>query len=218
MTVDTFAQEIRHAMRALRRSPAFTIAAALTLALGIAANTVMFSIVNTTVLKPLPYDAPERIVRIFETKPRQPDELRSLAHPTLDAWRSVKSFEAIALFSPWSLDILANDRADQVHGAAVSNRFFSVMRTQPAKGRGFTEQEYLPKGPLAIILSDKLWKSRFNGDASIVGKTAVFDRMSFTIVGVMPQGFAYPSRAEFWVTTGIDPEYDARQARHLSGI
>ncbi|HEX9755569.1 MAG TPA: ABC transporter permease, partial [Gemmatimonadales bacterium] len=211
-------QDLRYALRQLRKHPGFTAAAGLTLALGIGANTLVWSVVNGVVLRPLPYEEPERLVRIFETAPGRPDELRSIAHPTLDAWADLQAFESVALYGPWSLDFAGDGRPEQLQGAVVSKGFFATLRVQPARGRAFTIEEHRPGGPKVIILSDGLWRRRFAADPAIVGRVVALDGSRFEVVGVMPSGFAYPTGAEYWVTTGLDHEYGERRARHLSAI
>jgi putative ABC transport system permease protein len=217
--MDTLLQDLRYAMRTLRTSPGFTLAVIATLALGIGANSAIFSVVNGVLLRPLPFDQPDRLVRIFETPPERPEELRSIAHPTLDAWdEGLQSFEGIALFGPTSLVWAADDRPQELSGATVSSAFFSVLRARPALGRTFTPEEHKPGGPRALILSDGLWRQRFGADRSVLGKSLMLDGTSFTVVGVMGPGPVYPPTAEFWTTTALDAEYNERGARHLSGI
>ena len=214
----TLLQDLRFELRLLRRAPGFTAVAVLTLALGIGACTLIWSIVDGVVLRPLPYEDPSRLIRIFETARGQSTELRSIAHPTLDAWTDLQAFEAIALYGPWSLDLSGSGRPEQLQGAAVSRGFFSTFRVEPVQGRTFTAEEHLPQGPKAILLSDGLWRRRFGGDPGILSRPLTLAGEPFTVVGIMPREFAFPPQAEFWVTTGLDAEYDARQARHLQAI
>jgi putative ABC transport system permease protein len=217
--MSTLLQDIRYALRTLRAAPGFTAAVVLTLALGIGANTAIFSVVNAVLLRPLPYDQPDRLVRIFETPPGRPDELRSIAHPTLDEWDlGLRSFEGVALFGPTTLALATDERPEQLSGATVSAAFFSILRATPALGRVFTPEEYRPGGPRALVLSDGLWRRRFGADRDILGKSLTLDGTPFTVVGVMAPRRMYPPDAEFWTTTALDPEFDARGARHLSAL
>jgi putative ABC transport system permease protein len=202
----------------LRRSPGFTLAVTLTLAGGIGANSLVWTVVDGVVLRPLPYDEPGRLVRVFETAPGRPDEIRSIAHPTLDAWSDLRTFESIALYGPWSLDFAGEGRPERLEGAAVSTGFFATLHVQPVLGRSFTADEHRPGSPKVIVLSEPLWRRRFGGDPAILGRTLRLSGDPFQVVGVMPRGFAYPAGADFWVTTALDAEYGARRARHLSAI
>src|SRR5436190_406374 len=217
--MNTLLQDVRYALRTLRAAPGFTAAVVLTLALGIGANTAIFSVVNAVLLRPLPYDQPDRLVRIFETPTARPDELRSIAHPTLDEWDlGLRSFEGVALFGPTTLALATDERPEQLSGATVSAAFFSILRATPALGRVFTPEEYRPGGPRALVLSDGLWRRRFGADRDILGKSLTLDGTPFTVVGVMAPRRMYPPDAEFWTTTALDPEFDARGARHLSAL
>ena len=216
--MDSLFQDIRFAVRTLRSSPTFTLAVVATLALGIGANTAIFSVVNTVLLRPLPYPEPDRLVRIFETPPGRPDDLRSIAHPTLNDWTNLRSFEGIALYGPTSLTFASNGRPRQVSGASISQSFFAILRAKPAHGRAFTPEEYRPGGPRAVVLSDALWRDQFGADPQILERSLLLDGESFRVVGVMAPAPAFPPGAAFWTTTGLDAEYDARSARHLSAL
>ena len=217
--MDQLLHDLRSAVRSALRTPGSSAVVVLTLAVAIGANTLVFSVVHGILVRPLPYPQPDRLVRIFETAPGQPDELRSVAHPTLAEWQgSVRPFERLALFGPWSVDLAGEGRPEQLSGAAVTGEFFRVFGVAPAVGRDFLPAELRPHGPRAIVLADALWRRRFGGDPLILGRALDLSGQTFQVVGVMPPGFAYPSSAEFWVTTAVDPEHDARAARHLSAI
>src|SRR6266567_599366 len=127
--MQTLLSDLRYSVRSLLRVPSFAIAVVAVLALGIGANTAIFSVVNAVLLRPLPYDQPDRLVRIFETPPGRPDELRSIAHPTLDEWDlGLRSFEGVALFGPTTLALATEERPEQLSGATVSAAFFSILR------------------------------------------------------------------------------------------
>ena len=212
------ARDIRVAARRLVRSPGFAIAAALTFALGIGANTALFSVVDAVLLRPLPYPEPDRIVRVYETAPRTGDT-RSIAMPTLLDWRpGLRSLSGLAAFSPWTFDVSGAGRPEQLAGAAVSQDFFQVMGIEPALGRAFLPGEQQPGGGRVVVLSHGLWRRRFAGDRGILGGTIRLDGEPYTIVGIMPPGFGYPDRAELWAPLSIDHEFDRRDARHLSVI
>ncbi|MGE5803234.1 MAG: ABC transporter permease [Gemmatimonadota bacterium] len=212
-------QDLRYALRTLRASPTFTAAVIATLALGIGANTAIFSIVNAVLLRPLPYEDPDRLVRIYETAPGRPDDLRSVAQPTLEDWESgLQSFEGIALYGPVSLDLAGAGRPQQLAGASVTAAFFPILRAKAALGRTFTPEEYRPGGPRALVLSDGLWRRQFGADPQVLERPVTLDGESFTVVGVLAPGPLYPRDAEFWTTTAVDHEFTERGARHLSAL
>jgi len=213
-------QDIRYAVRQLVTHPGFTAVAVATLGLGIGASSAIFSVVNGVLLRPLPYEAPERLVRIFETPPNRPNELHSVAMPTLADWNAgVRRFDAIALYGPTGLDLGGDQgRPEQLSGAMVSPAFFDVLRSHPVLGRSFTAEEQLPGGPRVVIMSDRLWRRRFGADPGVVGRSLTLSGDPFTIIGVMAPGFGYPAGAEFWTSTALDGEFTERAARHLSAI
>jgi putative ABC transport system permease protein len=218
--MDALLQDIRLAVRQLVTHPGFTAVAVATLGLGIGATSAILSVVNGVLLRPLPYEQPERLVRIFETPPDRPDELRSVAMPTLAGWSAgVHRFDAIALYGPTELDLGGDQgRPEQLSGVTVSAAFFDVLRVRPALGRSFTPEEQQPGGPRVVILADGLWRRRFGADGGVIGRTLSMGGDPFTIIGVMPPGFGYPAGAEFWTSTALDAEFNERGARHLSAI
>ena len=213
-------QDLRYAARQLVTRPGFTAVAVATLGLGIGASSAIFSVVNGVLLRPLPYEQPQQLVRVFETPPHRPDELHSVALPTLADWSAaLHSFDGIALYGPTSLDLGSSEgRPEQLSGALVSPAFFDVLRVRPALGRFLTSEEQRPGGPRVAILSDRLWRRRFGADSGVVGRSLTMSGDPFTIIGVMPSGFGYPAGAEFWTSTALDYEFDERAARHLSAI
>ena len=198
--------DLSHALRLLRRRPGFAALAVVTLALGLGATTGVFSIVNGVLLKSLPYSDPDRLVRIFETAPpSQGGDLRSIAIPTLEAWRTgLRRFDGVALYGPASFDISAGDRPAQIYGATATRSLFGVLGVTPVLGRLFTDDEERPGGPLVALLSHRLWRERFGGEAGILGRSIRLNRQLFTVIGVMPAGFAYPADAMIWVSIGTD--------------
>ena len=211
--------DLRAAARSALRSPSASAIVVLTLAVAIGANALAFGLVQGVLLRPLPYPQPDRLVRLWETAPAGPDELRSIAHPTLAEWqRSLRSFEAIALFGPWEADLGGEGRPELLAGAMVSRDYFRVLGVAPAQGRAFVEAETRPGGPRAVLLADGLWRRRFGADPAIVGRTLVLSGEPFGVVGILPAGFAYPKGAELFVSTAVDHEYDRASARHLSAV
>ncbi|HEX6464151.1 MAG TPA: ABC transporter permease [Vicinamibacterales bacterium] len=182
----SLAQDLRYAVRLLRRSPGFTVVAALTLMLGIGATTAIFSVVHGVLLKPLPYPEPDQLIRVFEESPSQPEFSASIA--TLLAWREQsRAFESIAAFQRADLQ-LGGDRPEQLRGMRVTARFFHTLGYAPSFGRDFTQDDEAIGHETVAILSHPIWVRRFNADPSIVGRTVILSGRSFEIVGVLPPG------------------------------
>jgi predicted permease len=208
--VTTLMQDLRYGLRTLRKAPAFTVIALLTLALGIGANTAIFSIVNAVLLKPLPFPESEKLVFMTSALEKQ-GVSRNFATSYADFldWRSTaKSFTAMASYHQDSFTLAGMDQPLHVSGETVSSDFFSILGTQPLLGRGFTRDEEKP-GTRVVVLSHDLWQSAFHGDRGIIGRAITIYKESYTVVGVMPAGFAFPLDAEppkLWRTLAIDSE------------
>jgi predicted permease len=209
--VGAFIQDFRYGLRTLRNSPGFTIVAVITLALGIGANTAIFSIVNAVLLKPLPFPEPDRLMYVNSGRspnagPAQPF---AISYPDFFDWRSTaKSFTAIASYHGDSFTLTGLDEPLHVNGYTVSGDFFSVLGTPSLLGRGFTREEEKP-GTRVVVLSHQLWQSAFHGDRSIVGRAITMDKQSYTVIGVMPASFAFPLDNDpplLWRTLAPDME------------
>lgn len=206
----TLLQDLRYGLRTLRKSPAFTVIALFTLALGIGANTAIFSIVNAVLLKPLPFPESDKLVFMTSAFEKQ-GVTRNFATSYADFldWRSTaKSFTAMASYHQDSFTLAGMDQPLHVSGETVSGDFFSILGTQPMLGRGFTRDEEKP-GTRVVVLSHDLWQSAFHGDRGIIGRAITLYKESYTVVGVMPAGFAFPLDAEppkLWRTLAIESE------------
>jgi putative ABC transport system permease protein len=195
--MDTILNDIRLALRRLRRTPGFTFVAVLTLALGIGANTAIFSVVNAALLRPLPYPDAQRIVRLYATR----DGGRgTVSPPDFTDWREQADvFQGMAaLNSADDFTLTGSGSPERVLGAQVTADFFSVLQTPPAIGRGFTPSEEVVGQNKVAILSYTLWQQRFGGRPDIVGQSIEMDRVRYTVVGVMPRNFEYPQGAKLW--------------------
>jgi putative ABC transport system permease protein len=201
-------QDIRFAIRSLRRAPAFTTAAVGTLALGIGATLAVFNVVNGVLLRPLPYHDPARIQMIWITNTNEAGERSDLPLSSgfyLDIERQAGRFESMAAFRAWSYVLTAagNDEAEPLSGARVSPALFSVLGTRPVLGQPFTAMDAVPGAPNVALISHDLWQRRFGGDRTIVGRLVTLNGQSFTVTGVMPPGFAFPRGAELPTTFGF---------------
>jgi len=193
-------QDLRYAFRNLRSSPGFLLIAILTLALGIGANTTIFGVISSTLLKPLPFPDPDRLVLVWETFGKGPNNWNIVSAPNFwDFQRQSRSFEAIAIFDSagrgYNLSPTRNSQeAEQVSGLRVSSGFFSVLGAKPLLGRTFLPEEETLGRDHEVVLSYGLWKERYDGDPSLVGRTIPIDGAEFTVVGVMRPEFEW----QFW--------------------
>ena len=214
-----------YAARLLRRTPGFTAVALVTLALGIGANTAIFSIVNAVLLRPLPYASPERLVMIGD---RGPDGAAgNVGYATFLDWRDRShAFEEMALIRSWSPTLIADGSPERIGGMRVSANFFHTLGVRPAIGRDFRADEDTPNGWRVVILSDGLWRRRFNGDPSAIGRVISMNDLQFTIIGVMPPAFEpliserFYRRADMWALVGYDRSQPSacRSCQHLKAI
>jgi len=208
-------QDVRFAARILRKQPGFAAAIVLTLGLGIAANTTVFTIVNGALLRELPFEGAERIVSLgVRNLGNAQSQGSGLSYPDLQDWRTAqRTFEGIGAAAERGVDVSDNDRpAVRVRGAYVSWDTFALIRQRPALGREFSEVDDRPGAAPVVILGDAVWRTRYLSDPRILGTTIRVDGVPSTIIGVMPQGFGFPLRAELWVPLIALPE-DARRSR-----
>ena len=189
--MDSFARELRYAARSLARSPGFSAAAILALALGIGGSSAIFSVLENVALKPLSIPEPERLVRLYEVLPSSPNEPWATAD-YLDLARENASFEATASIRAARLSMTGKAGPMQVVAAKVSSTLFATLKVHPALGRGLTRDEDVEGGPHSVVISDGLWKREFGGDARILGQSVTLDGRSYTVVGVMGPGFRFP--------------------------
>ncbi len=198
LAVETFFQDVRYALRTLRKSPSFTVVCVLTLGLGMGASTAIFSVVNAVLLRPLPYPNHDRLVRVEERHPGS-----SAANFTyasfLDLRREAKTIENTAAFRPWSFNLAGEGEPEQVPGAMVSGDFFSVLGSTPLLGRMIRAEDDAPGADnRVVVISYALWESRFGADRGIVGRTLRVSAEDYHVIGVMPRGFDYPEKSELW--------------------
>ena len=191
--VDELGQDIRYAVRVIRRNPGFGVAAALTFALGIGASTAIFSVVHGVLLRPLPYKDPDRLVVLWERQPGRGNDRNVVSVPNYEAWRSrARSFDGMAALVPLPATIGVAPNPEHVMGAEVSPGYFETLGVSPALGRTFASNEEQNGGADVIVLSDGFWRSHFGGDDQVIGRTLALDGRPHTIVGVMPWSFDPP--------------------------
>ena len=216
MIADTL-NDMRYALRQLLKAPGFTIVAVLTLAFGIGATSAIFSVVNTVMLRPLPWADSDTLIRLFEIVPQY--GRFSVAPANFLDWRQQSaSFERVAAYSNGSDTYIGSEGPERLTMTSVTHDLFDVLRAAPALGRGFKPEEDQPKQNNVIVLSHGMWQRRFGGDTSILGRTLTLSGAPVTVVGVMPAGFYFPNReSEFWRPIGF-PANPTRGGHYIQVI
>jgi putative ABC transport system permease protein len=208
----TFWQDLHYGARMLLRNPAFTLVAVLALTLGIGATTAIFSVVNSVLLKPLPYPESERLVFLSEWSP-QIDGM-SISYPNFTDWREQNEvFEKIGVYRRQSYNLTGTGAPERLVGGMVSADLFAALRVNALRGRLFTNDEDQPGATPVALLSYGLWQRRFGGDTNTIDQQLTLNGRSYTVIGIMPPDFAFPSRAELWTPVGQsakDPGWESR--------
>jgi putative ABC transport system permease protein len=219
--MQTFMADVRYAVRSLQRTPSFTLAVVAVLALGIGANTAIFSILNAVLLRPLPFPEPERIVRLFHVPPPAtfPGIERFALSPAnfYDWQRDARSFEGMALYRGRPLTLTGSGTPQAIVAGAVGAGFFDIMRTRPMLGRTFRADEDTPEARV-VVLSHRFWNTQMGGAADVIGRTLKLSDEAYTVVGVMPPDFAVDSwfavSREIWVPLGLTAAQRAVRENH----
>ena len=209
--METFLQDLRYALRGMRRSPGFTSAAVLTLALGMGATTAIFSVVRAVLLAPLPYSEPDRRVMIW-SRWKDFDKTWLADGEVMDYRRECPSLESVAAWSSDAANLTGGGEPVRIGIASVTANTFDTLGSRPQLGRGFTDDEDRPGGPPAAVLSHALWQNRFGADPEILGRVVELDGVARRVVGVMPRGFALPTDftvdaaepSQIWIPLQID--------------
>jgi putative ABC transport system permease protein len=201
-----FWQDFTYALRVLRRQPGVTFVAVLTLALGIGANSAIFSAVNAVLLRPLPYDDPDRLMTVWEKRPAEGvnDNVVSPAD-FLDWTRMNQSFEAMAAMTNTTADLTGVGEPEKLNVGVVSPAFFDVLRVRPALGRTFRSEEGIVGKPRVVVLTHALWKTRFGSDPSVIGRTMTLNGNPSEVVGVLPSSFEFPDdTVDLWAPLQLE--------------
>jgi hypothetical protein len=196
--------DLRQAFRLLVHQPLFTTVAVLMLALGIGASTAIFSVVHAVLLRPLPYPDSHRLVAITESREGTPAAVSPVNF--YDWEREARLFEAMGIYAEQQSTLVSNNRAESIDGYGVSSSLFRVLGLQPQVGRWLTIDDDRAGGPGSVVLADALWRRSFGADPNVVGRTALFDGVSYTIVGVAPPAMRFPERAEAWFSLGLSAD------------
>jgi putative ABC transport system permease protein len=217
--IENLGRDLRFGVRSLAKSPLFTGMAAAILALGIGANCAMFSLIDTVLLRPLPFPDAERIVVVWERPPHQGGHNPVSPVNYLDWRERAHSFDAIAAVSSFPLNLSGIGEPRAVDGAMVAADFFRVLGVAPLLGRTFKVSEDVPNGPNLAVLSYTLWRGQFGGSGSILGRTIRLHDRAYTVIGVMPEGFDLPYlHADIWVPAGMTRSMDKDTGRYLTVI
>ncbi|MGO9232442.1 MAG: ADOP family duplicated permease [Bryobacteraceae bacterium] len=213
--IESFAKDFRYALRGLRRSPGFAAAAVVSLALGIGANTAVFSIIDTILLRPLPYRDPGQLVRLFETE-SAPGQY-PFAEPDFVDWKAQnRTFQDMTLYA-WPHDMnlgAAGGRPEHVQALPTEANFFSLFGVTPLFGRTWAAGEDRPGKDDVAILSYGLWQSHFAGDPHAVGRSIELNSRKYTIVGVVPAGFRFPAESQLWIPQVMDSKFMGGRGSH----
>jgi putative ABC transport system permease protein len=221
--MQTFLQDLKYALRMLKKNPAFTTVAILTLAVGIGANSAIFSVVNSVLLRPLPYRQPGQLVRVYSEFPTMQLQKFWLSPPELlDIQREAKSWEAIGAWAPGGQNVGTESEPLRVTSAAITRSLIDVLGVQPERGRNFTEEEDRNGGPKVAIISHGLWQKGFGGASDIIGKQIQVNAATTTVVGVMPANFAFPpgsnEQVELLVPFQFDPSNPGSRGSHFLSV
>ena len=207
--MQTFLQDLKYALRMLKKNPAFTAVAILTLALGIGANSAIFSVVNSVLLRELPYRQPGQLVRVYSEFPTMQLQKFWLSPPELlDIQREAKSWEAIGAWAPGGQNVGTESEPLRVTSAAITRSLIDVLGVQPERGRNFSEEEDRNGGPNVAIISHGLWQRGFGGANDIIGKQILVNSQSTTVIGVMPTDFAFPPGSNDQVDVLLPFQFD----------
>jgi len=222
--METLLQDLRYGLRTLNRSRSFALAAVLVLALGIGANTAIFSVVNSVLLRPLPFHDPDQLVQIWHTPPQTSfpgmKEFAVSAANYLDWAAENHVFERIAIYTGGSYNLTGQGEPEFVNGRSVSSGFFPTLEAQPMLGRVFSPDEDRPGHDHVVILSEAFWRSRFGADPNIVGKDISLDAASYRVIGVMPRKFQFPissdpaNAAKLWTPLAMTDRQRAVRGEH----
>lgn len=218
MMMNGFLQDIAYTLRHLRRSPGFTLIAIVTLALGLGANTAMFTIINSALLRPLPYHDSDQLVRIFETY--QPNGVGTVAPANFLDWRSQNVLAGMAAYRTGSRNIQTGNTPEHVTSLAASANLFDLLGTPVRLGRAFTNGDDEFGKPGVVVISNQLWRRDFDGKSDVIGQTIRIDGSPFTIIGVTAPGFQFPPNVsiDLWIPLQMSPRQAALRDTHFLAV
>src|SRR5256712_12597503 len=198
----TLWQDLHYGARMLLKNPGVTAVAVITLALGIGANTAIFSVVNTLLLRPLPFTDPDRLVQVWEANYKRVQNTMDVSYPNFADWRDQNQvFEQIAAYSDRTFNLTGTGEPERIQGEIVSPSLFALLGIKPVLGRVLLPEEDHPNKVFSAVMSEGLWRRRFNSDPQIIGQTIKLNGESFTVVGVVPnitEGIELATDTELW--------------------
>ena len=212
--------DLKYSLRTLAKKPGFALVVVLTLALGIGANTTIFTVVNAYLLRPLPFDDPERLVSLTDMQP--PNDRTPASYPEFEDWRKGNQvFTEVACQFPTSLNLIGHREPERVLGVAVSQNYLSMLGVQPIAGRTFRADEHQPGANPVVLIGPELWRREFNGASDVIGKSITLNRTNYTVVGVVdsaPLRPLGPRNAELWIPLERAVPYTQRGTHYLRVI
>jgi len=221
INMDTFLADVRYGFRTLLKSPGFTLAAILMLALGIGANTAIFSAVDTVLLRPAPYKNAGRVVMLWEKRMKEGSMEAPVAPADFFDWRSqTKTLDHVAAFDREQFNLTGNGIPVRLRGARVTSGFFEALGVQPSLGRTFMKSEEQAGSDHSVLLSHELWRSAFNADAGVIGRTLEIDGQASTVIGVLPEHFRFPfaSDSQLFAPLSFTPAWRANRTLHRYSV
>jgi predicted permease len=215
--IETFLQDARYAFRMLRKNPGFTVVAVLTLALGIGANTAIFSVVYAVLLKPLPYTNPDQLVTAFQANTQEGVPETGVSYPNFEEWRAQNHvFSELVGITFHQLTLTGRGEPSVVNTSVVTPEHFALLDVKPLQGRIFSPEDGKQGAPPVVIVSENLWRGTLEADPKILGSSIILDKRPFTVVGIMPSGFLSPfinRKQEVWIPLVQDPLFGSWMAR-----
>ena len=217
--MDTILSDLRYGLRLFRKSPLFTVVAAATLALGIGANTVIFSVVDAVIIRALPYEDPDRVIVLWEDGTRVGFVKNTPAPANYFDWRRMnRTFTDMAATRGAVASLTGNGAPEQVRGRATTPNFFSVLGVRPQLGRTYTEAEDRD-GAQVVLISYGLWQRRYGGEPNIIGRTILMNDNRYEVIGVLPRPFAFRDReVDYWIPIHFSPEQAAQRRSHFLNV
>ena len=219
--IEMIMQDVKYALRSLRRKPSFTAVVVLTLAIGIGGTTAIFGAVNAVLLRPLPYPQPDALMRVFKTTLDNAERIGgSVSPPDFSDWRrDNNTFSEMAALYTGSLALTGQGAAEQIPTAMVTGAFFDVMGTPPEVGRAITTADDPIGSRDVVVLGHDIWRRRFGSNAAIVGQQITLDGTAYEVIGVMPESFKYPLRSEMWVPLRFTPrDLETQRGAHYIDV